>query len=170
MKLKSILTAAISIVFTANIAAQSPTTMQTINANAPVKCTQSIVINASPEKIWQVLTAIDNWATWQTGIKNPKLNGALAANTTFDWKTGGAKIHSTIHTVVPYQNFGWSGKSMGMYAIHNWTFTNVDGATQVTVEESMEGFLAKLFKKSFNKQLKTDMQNWLTLLKAECEK
>jgi uncharacterized protein YndB with AHSA1/START domain len=144
--------------------------MKSINNNAPVKCCKTISINASTEKVWAVLTNIDQWANWQTDISNPKLNGQLKLNTTFDWKTGGAKIHSTLHTVDTFNHIGWTGKTFGMLAIHIWTLTEVNGQTQVAVDESMEGFLAGLFKKSFNKNLEKGMQNWLELLKKECEK
>ncbi len=116
------------------------------------------------------MTNINNWANWQTDISKPQLNGDLKPETTFDWKTGGAKIHSTLHTVEPFKNFGWTGKTFGMFAIHNWTLTETKGETKVSVHESMEGFFAKLLKKSFNKNLEKGMQNWLDLLKRECEK
>ncbi len=137
---------------------------------APVKCSKSILINASSEKVWQIMTHINNWANWQTDISKPKLNGDLAPNTTFEWKTGGAKIHSTLHTVEPGKNFGWTGKTFGMFAIHNWTVIKTQGQTKVMVEESMEGFFAELFKKPFNKNLEKGMQNWLNLLKQTCER
>jgi uncharacterized protein YndB with AHSA1/START domain len=144
--------------------------MKNINTHAPVKCSKSITINATSEKVWKVLTNINQWAAWQTDITKPKLNGQLKPNTTFDWKTGGAKIHSTLHTVEPFQQFGWTGTTFGMTAIHNWTLAQENGQTKVSVEESMEGFFAKLLKKSFNKNLEKGMQNWLELLKRESEK
>lgn len=144
--------------------------MKNININAPVKCSKTITINASVEKVWKVMTNINKWSAWQTEISNPKLNGELRPDTTFDWKTGGAKIHSTLHTVKPFQHFGWSGRTFGMYAIHNWTLSETNGQSTVAVDESMEGFLAKLLKKSFNKNLEKGMQKWLDLLKKECEK
>lgn len=116
------------------------------------------------------MTNINNWAAWQTDISNPKLNGELKPNSTFVWKTGGAKINSTLHTVLPNKQFGWTGKTFGMFAIHNWTITESNGLASVSVEESMEGFFAGLFKKTFNKNLEKNMQNWLDLLKQECEK
>jgi uncharacterized protein YndB with AHSA1/START domain len=167
---KSILSTAIALSLSAGAFAQNNATMKSINNNAPVQCSKSITINASREKVWKVLTDINRWADWQTDIKNPKMNGALNPNSTFDWKTGGAKIHSTIHTVSPLENFGWTGKTFGMYAIHNWTLNESNGKTTVFVNESMEGFLAKVFKKSFNKNLEKGMVNWLYLLKLECEK
>ena len=143
--------------------------MKTINQNAPVKCSKSISINAESKKVWSVMTDIDNWAKWQTDISQPKLNGTLAPGSDFVWKTGGAKIISCLHTVNPCQQFGWTGKTFGMFAIHNWNISEVNGQTQVLVEESMEGFLAGLFKSSFNKNLERDMKHWLELLKTRCE-
>lgn len=167
---KSILLSAISLTISTSLFAQNNSEMKSINSNASVKCSRTITINANSEKVWAIMTNIDNWATWQTDISKAKLNGELKPGTTFDWKTGGIKIHSTLHTVVPYKNFGWTGKTFGMFAIHNWTLTESNGQTKVSVEESMEGFFAKLLKKSFNKNLEKGMQNWLDLLKKECEK
>jgi hypothetical protein len=106
---------------------------------------------------------------WLTTVSKSKLNGALTANTTFDWKTGGMRIKSKLHTVEPFSNFGWTGKVYDIFAIHNWTIKEVDGWTEVTVSESMEGFSAKLFKKSFNKSLENGMIKSLELLKQACE-
>ncbi len=128
--------------------------MKSINDNAPVKCSKTIIINVSSEKVWAVMTNIDSWATWQTSISNSKLNGALKPETTFDWKTGGAKIHSTLHTVEPFKQFGWTGKTFGIFAIHNWALTEKDGKTMVAVDESMEGFFAKLLKNHLTRTLK----------------
>ena len=144
--------------------------MKGINNNAPIKCSKSIVIAAPSTKVWAVLTNINNWANWQTEISKPKLNGELQPNTTFDWKTGGVKIHSTLHTVEPFSQFGWTGKTFGMLAIHNWKLTDVKGETSVLVDESLEGFLASIFKKLFINKLEKSMQVWLNLLKKECEK
>jgi uncharacterized protein YndB with AHSA1/START domain len=144
--------------------------MKSINENAPVKCSKSITINADAKKVWTVLTNIDSWASWQMDISKPTLNGDLKPETTFDWKTGGVRIHSTLHTVEPYTKFGWTGKTFGMFAIHNWIITEIDGKTIVAVDESMEGFLAGLFKKSFNVNLEKGMQKWLELLKETCER
>jgi hypothetical protein len=94
----------------------------------------------------------------------------LQAGTTFDWKNEGYKIHSTLHTVDSAAHIGWTGYAMGQFAIHNWTLEETPEGTRVIVEESMEGFLTRLFKKSFNKSLEKGMVNMLDLLKTECEK
>jgi uncharacterized protein YndB with AHSA1/START domain len=141
-----------------------------INENAPVKCSKTIFIKASPEKVWELLIDINNWPKWNKDIPKAKINGEVKPGTTFDWKTGGAGIHSTLHTVNRFNALGWTGKTFGASAIHNWTLIAENGGTTVNVDESMDGFLTKLFRKSFQKNLETGMQSWLEQLKAECEK
>lgn len=144
--------------------------MKNINEKAPVQCSKSISIDADLGKVWDVLTTIEKWSHWQSDISEVKLIGELKAESKFVWKSGGVKIQSTLHTVNPANQFGWTGKTFGMFAIHNWTLTEKNGKVKVEVSESMEGLLARLFKKSFNKNLETGMQKWLDLLKRECEK
>ena len=144
--------------------------MKSINNDAPLKYNKTILINSSPEKIWDVMTNIDLWASWETDITGPKINGELKPNTTFDCKIGGVKIHATLHTVEPFHHFGWTAKIFGMYAIHNMTLTESKAQTIVSDDESVEGFLVGLFKKLFNKKLEKNKQNWLDQLKTECEK
>lgn len=135
------------------------------NLLAPVKCSKIILINAPAKKVWSVLTDINNWGNWQSEITQPQLNGPLQEGTQFVWKTGGANIHSTLHTVSPYEAFGWTGNTFGMHAVHNWSLSGQNGATLVTVNESMQGILARIFKKSFNKNLERGMAHWLDALK-----
>ena len=141
-----------------------------INQNAPVYCIKSITIDADVEIVWKALTDINKWSIWQEDIISSKLNGELSLGSTFNWKSGGVKIKSTIHTIEPFENFGWTGKTIGLLAIHNWELKSINKETIVCVSESMEGFLATLFKKQFNKTLENGMRNWLNLLKKECEK
>lgn len=144
--------------------------MQSINQHASVKCAKQILINARLEKVWNTLTGIAAWPRWNREISYTNFSGPLSPGTTFGWKTGASKIQSTLHTVEPHRFFGWTGKTFGIFAIHNWTLTEVDGQTQVFVEESMEGFLASVFRGSFNKMLEKGMQRSLEMLKRECER
>lgn len=144
--------------------------MISINTNAPVVCHKSIVINATTLEVWKVLTEIDKWSSWQTAIKSPRLEGSLEPGTKFTWKTGGVKITSILHTVEPYTAFGWNGKTIGIKAIHNWSIVELNHQTEVSVSESMEGFLVKLLKKTFTNSLDKGMGEWLQHLKKTCEK
>lgn len=140
------------------------------NDLAPVKCKKTITINADRKRIWSILAAINNWPLWQKDISFSKLNGELKPGTTFDWKSGGVTIHSTLHTVESFNEIGWTGKALGTFAIHNWKLIEKSDRTEVIADESMEGFLVRLLKKMFRKNLEKGMQSWLEMLKEESEK
>lgn len=140
-----------------------------IHTAAPLVARDSISIQAPLARVWALLTGIDAWASWNSEIARAALQGPLAPGTAFRWKTGGAAIRSQLHTVAPMAAFGWTGKTFGMYAIHNWRLEQVGGAVVVHVEESMEGLLARLFKKSFQKNLEKGMAHWLQALKTAAE-
>ncbi len=142
----------------------------TINREAPVVQINEIVINATPEKVWQILTDVESWDTWNERIKSPKLLGELEVGSSFTWKTGGSKIKSRIHTLTPYKCFGWQEKAFGATAIHNWYLEPTENGTKVRVEESMEGWIINLMKKKMNEKLANDLGFWLKKLKEESEK
>lgn len=141
----------------------------TVNENAPVKSQKEIFIDADIETVWKVLTQIENWSVWQSDIQQSVLHDTFGKEARFTWKSGGVKIRSKIHTLQPYLSLGWSGKTMGILAIHNWHISNQNGKVKVQVSESMEGLMARILKKSLHSTLKEGMQTWLVLLKKECE-
>ncbi|GAA4160799.1 hypothetical protein GCM10022217_25430 [Chryseobacterium ginsenosidimutans] len=143
---------------------------ESINKEAPVKTYQEITINAPAQKVYQIMSDIDHWTDWYSDVEDPKLNGPFKKGSSFDWKSGGLTIHSTLHTVQPGHKIGWSGKAFGAFAIHNWSFTEHDGKTTVKVEESMEGWLVSLMNKTFQKGLENSLQIWLKNLKFKAEK
>lgn len=56
------------------VEAQNSSNMQ-INQNAPVKQQNQIQINASPAKVWAVLTDINNWTKWNDKISKSHMQG-----------------------------------------------------------------------------------------------
>jgi uncharacterized protein YndB with AHSA1/START domain len=151
--------------------AQTVASTMQVNPQAPVFQTNQILIQATPEQVWAVLTDVNRWPEWNTKITRASLKTTASLGSTFDWKVNGARIHSTLHTVQANRLFGWSGTTFGGSAIHNWRLEpTADGGTVVHVEESMQGWLVGLFKQKMNRDLKQDMAAWLEALKRESEK
>jgi uncharacterized protein YndB with AHSA1/START domain len=140
-----------------------------INENAPATCRMDMVIDAPVERVWGVIAGIDAWPTWNMDVGGAKLDGPLAVGTAFDWKAGGARIRSILHTVEEGKCIGWTGKAFGAFAVHNWTLAAVDGGTKVLVEESMEGLVVRVFRGYFRRSLEKGMGRWLEALRGECE-
>lgn len=145
-------------------------TSKTIHLDAPVITRKSIVINAPVEKVWKVFSDVNNWDTWQKEIVTPEINGAFKSGTSFNWKSNGLTIISTLQKVETNKMVAWSGPAFGAFAIHTWHFKEHNGQTTISVEESMEGWLVSLLKNNFQSSLDTSIEYWLTALKIESEK
>lgn len=134
-----------------------------IDTNAPVFARKEIAIHAPVEKVWELQTDIENWKRWQPDITSAKLEGALEAGTIFRWKAKGLNIVSTLHTVIPLKQIGWTGLSLGMFAIHNWMFEARGKTTLVVTEESLSGWLTRLMilldPRFLEKSLETSLNN-----------
>lgn len=140
-----------------------------VNQAAPVVASATIEIQAPVERVWQVLTDIENWPEWQRAVTEATLRGSLAAGSEFIWRAGGLTFHSRLHTVVPNQVVGWTGKTMGVSAIHNWQLSHQNGVTTVAVSENLSGFLPWLLRKKFRRDLEAGMAKNLAELKAASE-
>ncbi|MBT2622232.1 SRPBCC family protein [Chryseobacterium sp. ISL-6] len=141
-----------------------------INRNAPVKTQQQIVIHASAEKIYKIMSDVNHWSSWNKDIQDPVMNVPFQKGNSFDWKSGGLTIRSTLHTTIPYRKIGWSGPAFGAFAIHNWMLVPNGDYTTVIVDESMEGWLVSMMHKKFQSHLEQSLQVWLKDLKTEAEK
>jgi uncharacterized membrane protein len=137
-----------------------------VNRNAKAYAREEITIDTPSKEVYSVLTDINRWPVWQRNVKNAEMNGEAAEGKEFRWNAGGFKINSRLHTVNPYSEFGWTGRILWITAVHNWKMEDRDGECRVTVEESLEGFLAGTMNSTLKKGIIQSLQD----LKAAAEK
>ena len=140
-----------------------------INADAPVVGRSEIEISASPGAVWDVLTALERWPSWNREVKSMSVEGPVSPGTVFRWKAGPGTITSTIQQVDPPRLIAWTGKTLGIHAIHFWYLEPRDGATHVRTEESYEGFVTRVLRGSLQKTLDRALADGLSSLKSEVE-
>ncbi len=175
-KLKSVLSGILFLIFMLALTIVALETFshykgsKTINLHAPVITRKVLTIHAPVNVVWKVFSDVNNWGTWQKEITDPRMNEPFQAGSTFNWKSNGLTIHSTLQTVEVNKAVSWYGPAFGSFAIHTWHFSEQGGQTIVSVEESMEGWLVGLFKDRFQSALDTSIDNWLTYLKVTSEK
>jgi uncharacterized protein YndB with AHSA1/START domain len=139
------------------------------NGEAPVVGASEIEIAASPEAVWEVLTAFERWPSWNREVKSMTIDGSVAPGTVFRWKAGPGTITSTIQEVAPPREIAWIGKTLGIKAIHVWHLEPQNGRTLVRTEESYEGLVARLFRGPLQKTLDRALADGLRYLKDEVE-
>jgi hypothetical protein len=142
----------------------------TIDRAAPVAGASEIAIEAPADTVWDVLTAIDRWPSWNPDVKDVSIEGAVAPGTQFRWKAGPGTITSTLQHVDRPHVIAWTGRTFGMSAVHVWRLEPKDGTTRVQTEETFDGLMARLFRRRFQRTLTSSLESVLRNLKAEAER
>lgn len=140
-----------------------------IDAKAPLKAKKDIIIDAPVETVWAVQSDIESWPQWQKEVSYTELQGKLAKGTVFNWKAMGLRITSELQEVIENKVIGWSGKSIGMNAIHIWYFEKHGNSTRVITEESLSGWLPMIIKIVKSHFLEQSLLKALQTLKDQVE-
>src|SRR5918992_2422121 len=140
-----------------------------ISEAAPVVATGETQIDAGRQTVWEVMTDVESWPTWNPDVKKASLRGDVAEGKQFRWKVQTGTITSTFTRVEPPQLLAWTGKGFGVRAVHVWRLERHDGTTFVRTEESWEGLLSRILRGPFRKALKKSIDSGLGHLKAEAE-
>jgi len=140
------------------------------NEKAPAYARREARIDAPIQVVWSILTDFAKWPEWNESVQEMHLQGKVEAGAEFRWKSGSMKIGSRIEHIAQPFTIVWSGRTMGIRAIHSWTFTAEKNGTKARTEESFEGFLARLFAGPMRKILANALQQGLDALKKEAEK
>jgi hypothetical protein len=143
-----------------------------VNADrgAPVFSEGRIEVSASPEALWDVLADFEKWPTWNPDVDSVTLNGPVAKGTIFRWKAGPTRLVSTLQRVDRPRALGWTGRTMGVRAIHLWRFEPRPGGAVASMEESFDGAVAKLLRRRLQKQLDETTAKGLQALKRAAER
>ncbi len=80
------------------------------------------------------------------------------------------RIVSELGEVDPPRRIAWTGRTLGLRAVHTWTFEERGEGTRVQTEESFEGWLARLLPGLLRRTLRSSLENGLAALAAECER
>jgi hypothetical protein len=131
---------------------------------------KEIEIAATPDVVWEVLIAFANWPTWNPDIKSMSVNEPVAVGSTFRWKAGPGTITSTIQRLEPPRFVAWTGKTMGIRAVDAFHLEPRDGGTLVRQEESWDGIVARVLRRSLQRTLDRSLESGLQHLQAESER
>ena len=72
--------------------------------------------------MFAVISAIDQWPSWNPDVKSVELHGPVQEGTVFRWKSGPSTLTSTLQVVDPPHEIAWTGTTMGIKAVHVFRF------------------------------------------------
>lgn len=140
-----------------------------LDTHAAVTQKGTVTISAPIEKVWKLMSDIEKWPEWNKDVTGARLNGELRPETTFTWQAGPGTITSRLEAVEENRLIAWSGKTIGIKAVHIWRLDSNGSETIVTTEESWDGILARLLKGYSKRTLSKAIVDGLQLLKRAAE-
>ena len=140
-----------------------------IDRNAPATAEGELRIDADPQTGFAVISAIDQWPSWNPDVTSVQLQGPIQPGTVFRWKAGPSSLTWTLQVVDPPTDIAWTGTTMGIRAVHVFRFQAADGGTLARSEESWSGLLASLLKGYSRRTLDKGIRSVLGHLKTEAE-
>ncbi len=140
------------------------------NNDAPVFSAGHIDIDADADVVWDVMTSVEAWPTWNPDVKEAVVHGPIAEGVRFEWKVGPGRIRSVFRRVDRPNVLGWTGKTLGIPAVHVYRLETLGDTTRVVLEESWDGLLARVFRGTLQKTLDRAVATGLTALKSEAER
>jgi len=141
-----------------------------IDSSAPAVASSEIEMHASPEVVWRALTDIAAWPSWNPDVRSVEIDGPPAPGTTFRWKAGPGSITSILREVDLPRRIAWTGKTLGITAIHVYELEPQDDVTLVRSAESWDGLVVRLLRRRMSKTLEEATAAGLERLKREAER
>jgi uncharacterized protein YndB with AHSA1/START domain len=141
-----------------------------INRDAPATAEGELQIDADPQTVFSVISAVDQWPSWNPDVKSVTLQGPVQPGTVFRWKSGPSTLASTLQVVDPPGEIAWTGTTMGIKAVHVFRFQPRDGGTLARSEESWEGLFASLLRGYSRRTLDKGIRSVLSHLRTEAER
>jgi uncharacterized protein YndB with AHSA1/START domain len=141
-----------------------------IDEDAPVISSAEAEIDAPIAAVWSILTAIERWPVWNPDVKSASLDGPAVEGATFRWKAGPSTINSTVVRLDAPRLIAWTGRTLGIRAVHVWRLQSKNGRTLARTEESYEGFLPRILRRPLQKMLDRTLTDGVQHLKVAAER
>ena len=120
-----------------------------------------ILINASPEKVWSVLTNFQNYPKWNPFVKS--LTGNVKVGNKIKVVMPGMTFKPTVLAFEQPKEFGWLGHLFfsGLFdGEHSFVLIdNKNGTTTFRQNEKFKGVLVALFKKMIDTSTKKGFED-----------
>jgi hypothetical protein len=131
----------------------------------------SITINASKEKIWEILTDFEKYPEWNSFIKS--VSGDVKVGNQIVIKLQGMTFKPVVLNFKENSELKWLGHLWfkGLFdGEHKFKLTdNGNGTTDFEQSENFSGILVKLFSKSLDKDTKNGFEQMNKELKLRAE-
>jgi hypothetical protein len=121
------------------------------------------------ERLWDMLADVKAWPEWQgtSYVKPPA--GPLERGSTFVAELGGHRWNLTVTEADRPKRLVWTGRQMGLRAVHEWELVGTGAGVKAISRESMSGWLLLFISATVKKRVSETDEKWLACLKSTAE-
>jgi short-subunit dehydrogenase/uncharacterized protein YndB with AHSA1/START domain len=117
------------------------------SSRPPIEVHNEIVVPASPERVWDLLTDVEHWPAWYHACKWVRVESDGAAQPlSFRWKAHPVTLRSTVVATHRLRSFAIDADARGLHAERSFTIRRMpDGTGTVVIShETQVGLLPRL--------------------------
>lgn len=128
-------------------------------------------ILAPPERVWAVLTQIQEWTRWNTTVTSIEGTLALGQRLKLRVPISDRTFTPKVAALEPYQRMTWKDGAAPMFTgVRDYTLSpRPDGTTDFTMTEAFQGLMLPLIKKSLP-DFSSPFERFAADLKSEAER
>lgn len=135
---------------------------------APVVLREEREVKASPDRVWNALVRVERWPRWHRGIRFAALRGDPEPGAALYWRADGMRISSVLVEVEAERTLGWTIRTLGARGYQRWSLEPLPGGrTRVRLEESWEGLVVRILRRTLRRTLAASRKEWLRGLDRE---
>jgi short-subunit dehydrogenase len=129
---------------------------------APIDVRNELLIHASPERIWDVLTDVEAWPSWYRACRWVKRDDSMGPGG-FRWKGHPIELRSRVTESARGHSFAFTAEGLGLRGKRSFTLRLApDGvSTIVSTHEMQEGIMPSLGRMFLAPRLRGVTQAWL---------
>ena len=136
------------------------------------KYSTSILINASQETVWKILSNVAHWHEWTPTVSKVEVLDQPGLKPGNRYKVHQPKLQPVIWTITELNssNFTWESKSPGMHMVAEHVVKSVNAnQSEVTLTFAFNGWLGNLIGKLYGKMTEEYVQTEAQSLKKQVE-
>ena len=136
---------------------------------ASVSARAEIDIAAGEREVWTVIADIGAWPTWNPAVREAVFGGELEAGARFRFSTAFGSIKCRLSEVDAPRTLAWTGRLLSVRERQAWQLAPNATGTHVSIESSLSGIGARLFRRRLQERLDGELDATVQLLKLEAE-
>ena len=121
------------------------------------------------DRLWSILSNLDNGSAWNPQLRDLRLAGVLEAGTVFTCRVRGFTVPSRLREVSVRRRLSWQSHPPGGRALVAWEIEEHAGGVRVTAAQALDGWLPELLPGLLQRRLERSLADTLKALRDAVE-